>query len=162
MGSSRDRARLSSGNDPLTDPVGVLLHHEEVPIGSEGQALRGAHLSERGPGAPEGAHQGSAPRVLPDVIARGECDVQVAGVARDAECTGGGADVELRQFRARGRSSRQIIDKSGGSQAAVINGSDVTGGGPKSLFNPENVAFGPNGKLYIADTYNDRILVYTV
>ncbi len=55
-----------------------------------------------------------------------------------------------------------IINESDGSQAAVINGSDVTGGGPKSLFNPENVAFGPNGNLYIADTYNDRILVYTV
>ncbi len=55
-----------------------------------------------------------------------------------------------------------IINESDGTQAAVINGGDVTGGGPKSLFNPENVAFGPNGKLYIADTYNDRILVYTL
>jgi len=55
-----------------------------------------------------------------------------------------------------------IINESDGSQAAVINGSDVTGGGPTKLFNPENVAFGPDGKLYIADTYNDRILVYTL
>ncbi len=55
-----------------------------------------------------------------------------------------------------------IINESDGSQAAVINGSDVTGGGPTTLFNPENVAFGPNGQLYIADTYNDRILVYTL
>ena len=46
--------------------------------------------------------------------------------------------------------------------AATINGSDVTGGGPTSLFDPENVAFGPDGNLYIADTYNDRILVYTI
>ncbi|HEY6471226.1 MAG TPA: hypothetical protein VI434_15850 [Candidatus Dormibacteraeota bacterium] len=46
--------------------------------------------------------------------------------------------------------------------AAIITGSDVTGGGPKSLLNPENVAFEPNGDLYIADTYNDRILVYTL
>jgi hypothetical protein len=55
-----------------------------------------------------------------------------------------------------------IINESDGSQAAVINGSDVTGGGPTKLFNPENVAFGPDGKLYIADTYDDRILVYTL
>ena len=55
-----------------------------------------------------------------------------------------------------------IINESDGSQAAVITGSDVTGGGPTKLFNPENVAFGPDGKLYIADTYNDRILVYTL
>ena len=55
-----------------------------------------------------------------------------------------------------------IINESDGSQAAVITGSDVTGGGPTTLFNPENVAFGPNGQLYIADTYNDRILVYTL
>ncbi|MFI5285493.1 MAG: hypothetical protein ACHQ4F_04155 [Candidatus Dormibacteria bacterium] len=55
-----------------------------------------------------------------------------------------------------------IINESDGSQAAVITGSDVTGGGPTSLFDPENVAFGPGGKLYIADTYNDRILVYTL
>jgi sugar lactone lactonase YvrE len=55
-----------------------------------------------------------------------------------------------------------VINESDGTVAATINASDVTGGGPKSLFNPENVAFGPNGKLYIADTYNDRILVYTL
>ena len=55
-----------------------------------------------------------------------------------------------------------IINESTGSVAATITGSDVTGGGPKSLLNPENVAFGPNGNLYIADTYNDRILVYTL
>ena len=55
-----------------------------------------------------------------------------------------------------------VLNESDGTVAAIINGSDVTGGGPTSLFDPENVAFGPNGKLYIADTYNDRILVYTV
>jgi DNA-binding beta-propeller fold protein YncE len=55
-----------------------------------------------------------------------------------------------------------ILNESDGTVATIINGSDVTGGGPRSLFNPENVAFGPNGKLYIADTYNDRILVYTL
>ena len=55
-----------------------------------------------------------------------------------------------------------IINESDGSQAAVITASDVTGGGPTKLFDPENVAFGPNGQLYIADTYNDRILVYTL
>ena len=55
-----------------------------------------------------------------------------------------------------------IINESDGTQAAVITAADVTGGGPTSLFNPENVSFGPDGKLYIADTYNDRILVYTL
>jgi hypothetical protein len=55
-----------------------------------------------------------------------------------------------------------VINESDGTIAATINGSDVTGGGPTSLLNPENVAFGPGPKLYIADTYNDRILVYTV
>jgi hypothetical protein len=55
-----------------------------------------------------------------------------------------------------------VLNESTGSVAAIITGSDVTGGGPKSLLNPENVAFGPNGDLYIADTYNDRILVYTL
>ncbi|MFI5285602.1 MAG: NHL repeat-containing protein [Candidatus Dormibacteria bacterium] len=55
-----------------------------------------------------------------------------------------------------------VLNESDGTVAAIINGSDVTGGGPKSLFDPENVAFGTNGKLYIADTYNDRILVYTL
>jgi DNA-binding beta-propeller fold protein YncE len=55
-----------------------------------------------------------------------------------------------------------IINETTGAVAATIIGSDVTGGGPKSLLNPENVAFGPSGNLYIADTYNDRILVYTL
>jgi hypothetical protein len=55
-----------------------------------------------------------------------------------------------------------VLNESDGTVAATITGSDVTGGGPTSLFNPENVAFGPNGNLYIADTYNDRILVYTL
>ena len=45
---------------------------------------------------------------------------------------------------------------------ATIDGSDVTCGGPTTLFDPENVVFGPDGNLYIADTYNDRILVYTI
>ena len=30
------------------------------------------------------------------------------------------------------------------------------------LYDPQNVAFGPNGDLYIADTYNDRILEYSL
>jgi DNA-binding beta-propeller fold protein YncE len=55
-----------------------------------------------------------------------------------------------------------VINESDGTVAATINGRDVTGGGPTSLLNPENVAFGPDHKLYIADTYNDRILVYTL
>ncbi len=55
-----------------------------------------------------------------------------------------------------------IVDESDGSVVATITGSDVTGGGPTMLANPENVVFGPDGKLYIADTYNDRILVYTI
>ncbi len=55
-----------------------------------------------------------------------------------------------------------VLNETTGSVAAIITGSDVTGGGPKSLLNPEDVAFGANGDLYIADTYNDRILVYTL
>jgi len=55
-----------------------------------------------------------------------------------------------------------ILNESDGSQAAVITAGDVSGGGPTTMFNPENVAFGPNGDLYIADTYNDRILDYTL
>jgi sugar lactone lactonase YvrE len=55
-----------------------------------------------------------------------------------------------------------VLNESDGSVAAVITGSDVTGGGPTTLHNPENVAFGPSGDLYIADTYNDRILEYSL
>ena len=55
-----------------------------------------------------------------------------------------------------------ILNESSGSVAATITGSDVTGGGPTTLYDPENVAFGPNGDLYIADTYNDRILEYSL
>jgi NHL repeat len=55
-----------------------------------------------------------------------------------------------------------ILNESDSSVFATINGGDVTGGGPTTLFDPENVVFGPNGDLYIADTYNDRILVYTI
>ncbi len=55
-----------------------------------------------------------------------------------------------------------VINEATDTVAASITGSTVTGGGPTSLFNPENVAFGPDGDLYIADTYNDRILMYTL
>jgi len=34
--------------------------------------------------------------------------------------------------------------------------------GPTTLYNPENVAFSPGGDLYIADTYNDRVLEYAL
>jgi hypothetical protein len=55
-----------------------------------------------------------------------------------------------------------VLNESSGSVGATITGSDVTGGGPTTLYDPENVAFGPSGALYIADTYNDRILEYTL
>jgi DNA-binding beta-propeller fold protein YncE len=55
-----------------------------------------------------------------------------------------------------------VLDESNGTLAATITGSDVTGGGPTTLYDPQNVAFGPNGDLYIADTFNDRILVYSL
>ena len=55
-----------------------------------------------------------------------------------------------------------VFDESSGNVVTTISGSDVTGGGPTSLYHPENVAFGPNGNLYIADTYNDRILEYSL
>ncbi len=55
-----------------------------------------------------------------------------------------------------------VLNESNGSVAATITGSDVTGGGPTTLYDPQNVAFGPNGNLYIADTYNDRILEYSL
>ena len=55
-----------------------------------------------------------------------------------------------------------VLDEADGSVVATITGSDVTGGGPTSLYHPENVAFGPDGDLYIADTYNDRILEYSI
>jgi hypothetical protein len=55
-----------------------------------------------------------------------------------------------------------ILNESDSSVFATIDGSDVTGGGPTTLDDPENVTFGPGGNLYIADTYNDRILVYTI
>ena len=55
-----------------------------------------------------------------------------------------------------------ILNESDSSVFATIDGSDVTGGGPTNLDDPENVTFGPGGNLYIADTYNDRILVYTI
>jgi streptogramin lyase len=55
-----------------------------------------------------------------------------------------------------------VLNETSGSTAATITGSDVTGGGPTSLYDPQNVAFGPNGDLYIADTYNDRVLEYSL
>ena len=62
------------------------------------------------------------------------------------------------------RNSNQVlvINESDSSVFATITGSDVTGGGPTVLADPENVTFGPGGQLYIADTYNDRILVYGI
>jgi sugar lactone lactonase YvrE len=58
----------------------------------------------------------------------------------------------------------RVVNESDGTIAATINGSDAPTNeyGLHALTNPENVAFGPGGKLYIADTYDDRILVYTV
>ena len=58
--------------------------------------------------------------------------------------------------------NRVVILNEDGTVATTISGSDVTGGGPSVLFHPENVAFAPNGNLEIADTYNDRILNYTL
>lgn len=55
-----------------------------------------------------------------------------------------------------------ILNESDSSVFATITGGDVTGGGPTALSDPENVTFGPGGNLYIADTYNDRILVYSI
>ena len=55
-----------------------------------------------------------------------------------------------------------VLNESSGSVVTIITGSDVTGGGPTALYHPESVAFGPNGNLYIADTYNDRVLEYSV
>ncbi len=62
----------------------------------------------------------------------------------------------------RGNNRVVVLNENDGTVAATINGSDVTGGGPTNLFHPENVAFAPNGNLDIADTYNDRILNYTL
>jgi sugar lactone lactonase YvrE len=54
-----------------------------------------------------------------------------------------------------------VLNESDGSVAATITGvADPTTN--LDLYNPENVAFGPNGNLYIADTYNDRILAYSL
>jgi hypothetical protein len=55
-----------------------------------------------------------------------------------------------------------VLNESNGSTAATITGSTVTGGGPTTLYDPEDVAFGPNGDLCIADTFNDRILEYSL
>ncbi len=55
-----------------------------------------------------------------------------------------------------------LLNEPSGIAGVTITGSDVPGGGPTTLNNPENVAFGPNGDLYIADTYNDRILAYSL
>ena len=55
-----------------------------------------------------------------------------------------------------------VLNELSGIAGATITGSDVTGGGPTTLYNPENLAFGPNGDLYVADTYNDRILEYSL
>ena len=62
----------------------------------------------------------------------------------------------------RGNNRVVVLNENDGTVAATITGSDVTGGGPTNLFHPENVAFAPNGNLEIADTYNDRILTYTL
>ena len=55
-----------------------------------------------------------------------------------------------------------VLNEADGSVADTITGADVTGGGPTTLFDPQDVAFGPSGDLYIADTYNDRILEYSL
>jgi len=54
-----------------------------------------------------------------------------------------------------------VLNESDGSVAATITAvADTTSG--DDLYEPQNVAFGPNGDLYIADTYNDRILEYSL
>ncbi len=57
-----------------------------------------------------------------------------------------------------------IVNESDGTIAAIINASDAPANeyGKFAMTNPENVAFGPSGQLYIADTYDDRVLVYNV
>ena len=55
-----------------------------------------------------------------------------------------------------------VFDESSGNVVTTITGSDITGGCATALYHPENVAMGPNGNLFIADTYNDRILEYTL
>ena len=40
-----------------------------------------------------------------------------------------------------------LLNEPSGIAGVTITGSDVTGGGPTTLYNPENVAFGPNGDL---------------
>ena len=62
----------------------------------------------------------------------------------------------------RGNNRVVVLNEGDGTVAATITGSDVTGGGPTNLFHPENVAFDPSGNLDIADTYNDRILDYSL
>ncbi len=54
-----------------------------------------------------------------------------------------------------------VLNESDGSVAATITGvADTTSG--DGLYDPQDVAFGPNGDLYIADTFNDRILEYSL
>ncbi len=62
----------------------------------------------------------------------------------------------------RGNNRVVVLNENDGTEATTINGSDVTGGGVTNLFHPENVAFTPAGNLDIADTYNDRILTYSL
>jgi hypothetical protein len=47
------------------------------------------------------------------------------------------------------------------SVAATVTGiADATGG--NNLHQPQDMACGPNRNLHIADTFNDRILGYTL